>query len=63
MIDIIFDLCVRLLAFLAGYLGITYKAINVWIFVIIWPLFTLALIAIVMVQWLKIRQLSRRKSL
>ncbi len=57
MIDTIFDACVRLLVFLASQLGITYKAINVWIFVVIWPAFTLALITTVVVQWLKIRRL------
>ncbi len=58
MINTIFDACVRLLIFLASQLGITYKAINVWIFVVIWPAFTLALIATVVTQWLKIRKLS-----
>ncbi len=57
MIDTIFDACVRLLVFLASQLGITYKAINVWIFVVIWPAFTLALITTVVVQWLKIQRL------
>jgi hypothetical protein len=57
MIDAIFDKCVELLVFLANQLGMTYKAINVWIFVIIWPAFTLALIVLVILQQLKIRRL------
>jgi hypothetical protein len=57
MIDAIFDKCVELLVFLANQLGMTYEAINVWIFVIIWPIFTLALIALVILQQLKIRRL------
>jgi hypothetical protein len=57
MIDAIFDKCVDLLVFLANQLGITYEAINVWIFVIIWPAFTLALIALVILQQLEIRRL------
>jgi hypothetical protein len=57
MIDAIFDKCVELLVFLANQLGMTYKAINVWIFVIIWPTFTLALIVLVILQQLKIRRL------
>ena len=57
MIDAIFDKCVELLVFLANQLGMTYEAINVWIFVIIWPAFTLALIALVILQQLKIRRL------
>jgi hypothetical protein len=57
MIDAIFDKCVELLVFLANQLGMTYEAINVWIFVIIWPIFTLALIILVILQQLKIRRL------
>ena len=57
MIDAIFDKCVDLLVFLANHLGMTYEAINVWIFVIIWPIFTLALIILVILQQLKIRRL------
>ena len=62
MIDTIFDLCVLLLLFLAEQLGMTYKAINVWVFVIIWPVFTLALIAIMIMQQLRIRQLLKQAS-
>ncbi len=58
MTDAVFDGCVLLLLFLADLLGMTYKAINVWIFVIIWPVLTLALIAIVVWQRLKIRRLQ-----
>jgi hypothetical protein len=58
MIDAVFDRCVALLLFLADQLGMTYKAINVWIFVIVWPVFTLALIAVVVWQRVKIRRLQ-----
>jgi hypothetical protein len=58
MIDAIFDLCVLLLLFLADLFGMTYKAINVWIFVVVWPVLTLALIAVVVWQRLKIRSLQ-----
>lgn len=58
MIDAIFDGCVLLLLFLAELLGVTYKAINVWIFVVIWPVLTLALIVVVVRQQLKIRRLQ-----
>lgn len=57
MMDSIFELCVLLLASLADLLGITYEAINVWIFVVIWPVFTLALIAVVIRQRSKLRWL------
>jgi hypothetical protein len=59
MIDQIFDLCVLLLVFLANFFGTTYKAVNVWIFVVIWPAFTVALIIVLVWQHLKIRQLFK----
>jgi hypothetical protein len=58
MTDAIFDHCVRLLLFLADLFGMTYKAINVWIFVVIWPVLTLAMVAVVVWQQLKIRRLQ-----
>lgn len=39
----IFNFCVELLLDLAALFGMTYKAINVWIFCIIWPAITIAL--------------------
>ncbi len=57
MIDAVFDLCVWLLYRLAGLLGVSYQAVNVWIFVVIWPLLTVALAMVVVVQQLKIRRL------
>ena len=60
MMDQIFDWCVRVLVYGAGILGITYNEINVWIFVIIWPLLTLILLGIVAIQQRKIRQLSKK---
>jgi hypothetical protein len=60
MIDGIFDGCVVLLLFLADLFGMSYKAINVWIFVIIWPAVTLALMSVVVRQQLKIRGLVDR---
>ena len=43
----IFDLCVRFLIWLAKLTGTTYKEINVIIFCIMWPAFTLFLIGYV----------------
>jgi hypothetical protein len=57
--DTIFDWCVALLIYLADVFGITYKEINVWIFVIIWPIFTLGLITLVFIQQAHIRELHR----
>jgi hypothetical protein len=59
MMDRIFDWCVGVLVYWAGILGITYKEINVWVFVIIWPIVTLILTGIIVVQCQKIRKLSK----
>ena len=59
MMDQIFDWCVDVLVYWAGMLGITYKEINVWVFVIIWPTLTIILIGIIVMQQRRIRQLSR----
>lgn len=56
----IFVLCVDLLEWAAKKLGTTYVAINVWIFCVIWPLFTLALIAVIVFQQMKIAELMAR---
>ena len=57
--DAIFDWCVGVLVYFAGVFGITYKEINVWVFVIIWPILTLVLIALVIVQQVRIRCLQK----
>jgi hypothetical protein len=57
--DAIFDWCVGVLVYFAGVFGITYKEINVWVFVIIWPILTLVLIALVIVQQVRIRRLQK----
>ena len=38
-------ICVKLLIDSAQFLGITYEEINVWLFVVIWPLLSLVLFA------------------
>jgi hypothetical protein len=58
MMDQIFDWCVNVLVYWAGIFGITYKEINVWVFVIIWPVLTVILIGIVVQQQKTIRKLS-----
>lgn len=40
-IDLVFNWCVRLLYEVAGLIGITYEEINVYLFVILGPLFLL----------------------
>jgi hypothetical protein len=59
MMDQIFDWCVDVLVYWAGVLGSTYKEINVWIFVIVWPLLTMALISIIVLQQRTIRNLLK----
>jgi hypothetical protein len=54
----IFDWCVNLLVYWANVLGITYKEINVWVFVIIWPILTVLLVGMILWQQRKIRQLQ-----
>ena len=59
--DYIFDLCVKILIELAGFTGFTYKEINVIIFCIIWPIITILLFLIIILQQLKIRSLKKNK--
>ena len=58
--DSIFDWCVDVLIYWAGILGITYKEINVWVFVIIWPIISIILVTILILQRQRIRRLSRQ---
>jgi hypothetical protein len=59
MMDQIFDWCVNVLVSWAGIFGISYKEINVWVFVILWPVLTIVLISIIVVQRKMIRKLSK----
>ena len=59
-IDKIFDWAVIALVALAKFLGITYEEINVWLFCVAWPLFTLALIVWAVSLWRQNRQLRRQ---
>jgi hypothetical protein len=59
MMDRIFDWCVSILVYWAGIFGITYKEINVWVFVVIWPILTIVLAAVIIWQQKRIQQLSK----
>lgn len=59
MMDQIFDWCVNVLIYWANTFGITYKEINVWVFVIIWPILTIMLVTVIIRQRQRIRQLSK----
>ena len=55
----IFDACVAILVFLAEIFGMTYQEVNVWIFVILWPVLTLILVGVLLRQNFLIRRLKR----
>jgi hypothetical protein len=59
MMDDVFDVCVQILLALAGWTGLTYKEINVWIFVILWPLLTLMMGIWIVCLQLRIRRGAR----
>jgi hypothetical protein len=59
LIDGLFDLCVQFLLWLADVLGVSYNTVNIWVFCVLWPAFTLALIVLVVRQRLKIRNLEQ----
>jgi hypothetical protein len=59
MMNQIFDWCVDVLVYWAQIFGMTYKEINVWVFVIIWPILTIVLIGIIILQQRKIKKLSK----
>ena len=61
MMDQIFDWCVTVLVYWANIFGITYKEINVWVFVIIWPILTILLVLIIIRQQQRIHQLLKEK--
>jgi len=50
-IDIIFDWAVIALVELAKWLGITYEEINVWLFVIAWPIATIVMMLVILKLW------------
>ena len=56
-VDEIFKLCVIFLVDLSNLIGISYEEINIWIFVIIWPLVTIYQTIRILVLKHKIRKL------
>ena len=59
IINRVFDWCVQVLLWLGAMLGISYRAINVWIFCVLWPAFTIALLIIIYRQRRKIHALTK----
>ena len=58
-VDIIFDWCVKFLYIVADLYGITYKEINIWLFVIIVPLFFLISICLNYYFYKKTKKLKK----
>lgn len=58
--DELFDRCVDILYWLADLSGMTYKEINIWIFVIIEPIVFVILIWVVLKQRNTIRKLKNK---
>ncbi len=62
MIDYIFYLCVDILAWIAKITGTSYEFINILIFIIGYPLFTLFLIIIIYWQNKKLKIYKKIKN-
>ena len=60
MIDMIFNWCVDLLIKYAELLELTYNEINVWIFVIIMPLFFTIMLFTIIKQIISIKRLNNK---
>ena len=58
-IDFTFDWCVNFLYIVADLLGITYEEVNIWLFVIIGPLFFLISIYLNYFFYKKIKRLNK----
>jgi hypothetical protein len=59
-IDTAFKLCVMLLVDLSKILGVTYEELNIWIFVIIWPLLTIFETLLIVILFIKLRKANIR---
>jgi len=59
--DAVFDGCVEFLEWLAPLVGLTYKEINVWLFVILMPGLLLVLSAYCMYLRRRVRRLEARR--
>lgn len=55
MIDLIFDFCVELLIVMGNAIGMTYNEINVWLFVVLYPLVLLVSVMLNMYLLGKVR--------
>lgn len=53
VIDFVFDACVNLLLLIGYVTGLSYNAVNVLIFCVIWPILTVVLFVAVLFGWRK----------
>jgi hypothetical protein len=58
MINVVFTTADSFIHLLSDISGLSYEAVNVYIFIVIWPIFTMALIATVFIQQRVIRRLK-----
>ena len=60
-INKLFDLCVDLLIWVSDKLGVSYEAINIWIFVIIEPIIFIIMISYIIHLRRKIKKLNKNE--
>jgi len=58
-VDATFDWAVLFLLDLAQFLGISYEEINIWIFLVLWPVLTVILITWIVKLALRCRKLGQ----
>ena len=63
IVDFLFNLAVRYLYALAEFFGITYEEINVWIFVVSWPLSLIVAALWITYLLYKVKRLQRSSML
>jgi len=59
--DTIFDWCVDFLEYLAPHVGMTYKELNVWLFVIVMPGMIVILAVLCLYLWQRLRHREARR--
>ncbi len=62
-VDVIFDWAVYLLADIAKLLGISYEELNIWMFLVAWPLLTTGMAIWIAVLIAKCRKYRRTASI
>jgi len=61
MVDLIFDFCVELLIQMGKVLGMTYNEVNVWLFVVLYPVVLLVSVMLNMYLLGKVRSKNDQK--